>query len=224
MNPALVISPHLDDAVLSLGRFLAGRPDAVVVTVMAGVPSPEEVTDCTTYDRSCGFASAEEAMNVRRTEDLVALSVLHAEPVWLSCLDSQYSRSPAHLAPFLEFLAQPLPEGCDTVLVPLGIKHPDHLDVAATVRQGAVERWMSEGVGVWVYEELPGRVLWPEEVYPAIVDWMAVGLLERGFVGTGSRSAKRIALNKYKSQRPALDVVEGWDISIYAPERVWRLT
>jgi len=44
----LVVSPHLDDAVLSCGRLLAGRPGSVVATVFAGVPSrPDQCTDWT---------------------------------------------------------------------------------------------------------------------------------------------------------------------------------
>lgn len=34
----LVVSPHLDDAVLSCGCWLASRPGAAVVTVFAGRP------------------------------------------------------------------------------------------------------------------------------------------------------------------------------------------
>jgi hypothetical protein len=34
----VVLSPHLDDAVLSVGRFLAANPGTVVITVFAGIP------------------------------------------------------------------------------------------------------------------------------------------------------------------------------------------
>lgn len=35
----VVLSPHLDDAVLSVGRFLAASPGTVAVTVFAGIPN-----------------------------------------------------------------------------------------------------------------------------------------------------------------------------------------
>jgi hypothetical protein len=53
MRAALVISPHLDDAILSAGQFLVGRPHVTVATVFAGTPPTTDVL--TSYDRSCGF-------------------------------------------------------------------------------------------------------------------------------------------------------------------------
>ena len=50
----VVLSPHLDDAVLSVGRFLAASPGTVVITVFAGIPGGLGLTR---YDRSCGFAT-----------------------------------------------------------------------------------------------------------------------------------------------------------------------
>lgn len=227
MNPAVIISPHLDDAVLSLGRFMAGRPNTIVVTVCAGIPGLDGPSvDNTTFDRSSGFVSSIEAMLARRDEDLSALSLLRAEASWLPCLDGQYDDSPTHLAAFSAFLDDPLPDGCDTVLVPLGIKHPDHEDVAEIIlRSEVVDRWRDDGVGVWVYEELPGRVLWPIGVEDSLGRWMFMlnRELTLGFVGTGSLALKRRALNQYKSQRVPLEIVDGWDVAIVCPERVWRV-
>jgi hypothetical protein len=51
----LVVSPHLDDAVLSCGRWLAAHPGTLVVTVFAGVPSNgNRLTD---WDARCGFSN-----------------------------------------------------------------------------------------------------------------------------------------------------------------------
>ena len=38
LERVVVVSPHLDDAVLGCGRFLAVHPGATVVTVFAGNP------------------------------------------------------------------------------------------------------------------------------------------------------------------------------------------
>jgi LmbE family N-acetylglucosaminyl deacetylase len=88
MRAALVISPHLDDAILGAGQFIAGRPDCVATTVFAGTPAAQAVL--TSYDDKCGFSSAAEATDARRAEDLEALSVLQAKAVHLDFVDSQY--------------------------------------------------------------------------------------------------------------------------------------
>ena len=65
MQPALIVSPHLDDAVLSVGQVMAGRPDMTVATVFSGVPRRCGPGDLTTYDRDCGFTSAAKAISVK---------------------------------------------------------------------------------------------------------------------------------------------------------------
>ena len=45
MRAILAISSHLDDCVLSMGQFLAGRPDVTVATVFATAISDEEHHD-----------------------------------------------------------------------------------------------------------------------------------------------------------------------------------
>ena len=88
----LVVSPHLDDAVLSCGEFLSAASDATVVTVFAGMPADCGVS--TDYDRQCGFVSAEHAMRTRWQEDRAALATLGVELMHLPCVDSQYAPLP----------------------------------------------------------------------------------------------------------------------------------
>ena len=38
LDSVVVLSPHLDDAVLGCGRLLSAHPGATVVTVYAGAP------------------------------------------------------------------------------------------------------------------------------------------------------------------------------------------
>ena len=40
LERVVVLSPHLDDAVLGCGRLMAAHPGATVVTVYAGARSP----------------------------------------------------------------------------------------------------------------------------------------------------------------------------------------
>jgi len=90
----VVVSPHLDDAVLSLGAAMARRAgqgeDWTVVTVFAG--DPDSTAPASPYDRRCGFRSAGEAATVRRREDKRACYILGAKPVWLPFGDVQYDR------------------------------------------------------------------------------------------------------------------------------------
>ena len=54
--PVVVVSPHLDDAVLSCGQLLAASREAIVLTVFSA--GPDEGAPLTDWDRACGFVSA----------------------------------------------------------------------------------------------------------------------------------------------------------------------
>lgn len=89
-----VISPHLDDAIFSLGGTIAAWTRAggrvVVVTVLAndpGVADPPSSWDC-----KSGFASASDAAWGRRAEDLLACSLVGAESEWLPFGDKEHAR------------------------------------------------------------------------------------------------------------------------------------
>ena len=226
MIPAVILSPHLDDAVLSLGRFMAGRPDVIVATVFAGPPPDPEVL--TEYDRVSGFASAGEAVAERRGEDVRALQSLRARPVWGSLPDGQYRTQEVNEEDVEREIVRMIGDlHFDTILIPLGIAHPDH----RLVRSGAFEviPWLDAAVSIWFYEELPGRVLWPEEAVELTQSFQGISGMspfhgfDLGFVGTGSKTAKRRAMAEYRSQRKNLDIVGGWGVSVECPERVWSV-
>jgi LmbE family N-acetylglucosaminyl deacetylase len=214
VDPALVISPHLDDAALSCGQLLAGWPNAVVVTVFAGTPADPTIS--TTYDRNCGFPTAVEAMNRRRREDDAAMSHLKSIPVRLDFVDHQYDDTidlPGMAAAIRAAIDD---AGPAKVLAPLGLAHQDHVATATASAMAMA------GVDVpfYVYEEIPSRVLWPEAVPPRLAWWAQrygrEPVLE--FVGDGPRRRKETALAQYKSQLWALSK---WNI--YVPERFWRV-
>src|SRR4051812_28581985 len=87
--PIVVVSPHLDDGVLSCGGLLAGRPRSTVVTVFAG--RPETPRPLTPWDAAGGFSPDDDVMAARRQEDTSACAAVGATPVWLPFLDAQYS-------------------------------------------------------------------------------------------------------------------------------------
>ncbi len=208
----LVISPHRDDAVLSVGQFMASHPHVVVATVCTAPPAGPSVQ--TEYDRNCGFAEARHAAEVREQEDVRALRTLGViGRVDLGFVDSQYGAPLDHDA-LVEAIEQTAKEVDPAkVLGPLGLRHPDHQAVgyAALVADvGGAERW--------VYEELPYRVLWPEEV-PARFDLLrTVGDPVLGFMGEGPLEAKRQAVGAYASQAWALN-----EHCLYVPERTHRM-
>src|SRR2546423_1587749 len=79
-GPVTIISPHLDDAVLSLGAAIAravrGGSSVSVLTVFAGDESSTEPAD--DWARRCGFATEGEAYRTRREEDRRATAWLGA--------------------------------------------------------------------------------------------------------------------------------------------------
>src|SRR5262245_42184425 len=80
-----VLSPHLDDAALSLGatlaRATASGANVSVVTPFAGPTTSEAPAGW--WDRACGFKTEGEAARRRRDEDMAACSIIGARPVWL---------------------------------------------------------------------------------------------------------------------------------------------
>jgi LmbE family N-acetylglucosaminyl deacetylase len=153
VSPLVVISPHLDDAVLSVGQVLGGSPGAVVITVLAGVPAGDAVTD---YDRSCGFSGSRQAMRQRRAEDRRALAILGAEPCHLDFLARQYRDDAGDEAIVRELADRIAALEPSAVLGPVGIVHPDHERVAR-LWPGAVRR-AAGAAPVFAYEELPYRI------------------------------------------------------------------
>ena len=88
-HPVVIVSPHLDDAVLSAGNLLAALSHVTVLTIFAG--SPPVSSTLTTWDRDCGFAVGEDVIGSRREEDRHALSMFDASPLWLDFLEEQYA-------------------------------------------------------------------------------------------------------------------------------------
>jgi LmbE family N-acetylglucosaminyl deacetylase len=84
----IILSPHLDDAVLSLGGLLARREQAqLVITVFAGKPNPALRTE---WDRQSGFLDSNQAMANRLAENTRALARLGTDQVNYPYLDAQY--------------------------------------------------------------------------------------------------------------------------------------
>ena len=123
----VVLSPHLDDAVLSLGATMTeltrSGKHVSVVTVFAG--DPASTREAGPWDSRAGFRTEGEAARVRRGEDDVACRTLGVEPVWLSLPDEDYAgvRDAEHVWTALSAVIR----NEDTVLVPGSpLTHNDH--------------------------------------------------------------------------------------------------
>ncbi|MEV5509714.1 PIG-L deacetylase family protein [Streptomyces orinoci] len=147
-SPLVVISPHFDDAALSLGGYLSrlDRPKTIV-TVHGGPPAgPAGVSS---WDAACGFASGAEAYAVRMAEDARSCELLGAEQVALRHPDGPYAPG-ARLVALEEFLAGLDPAA--EVLVPMGTDQRDH----QAVRDQALAALAAAGRRLpLVYADLP---------------------------------------------------------------------
>lgn len=193
----LVVSPHLDDAVLSFGGAIAAEDtDVIVATVLAGVP-PEWWWP-SPFDSACGFRSSHIAVTARRDEDEIALAELFAAFVHLEFLDGQY-QMPVDFSAMVRALFD-LIEQADYVVVPLGVVHPDHRLVAKACRKALLIASFQRRVEIMVYADLPNSKLHPGHVAGALRGWRRAGFDLEPFDFRVDLEAKRLACERYKSQ------------------------
>ena len=143
-----ILSPHLDDALLSAFSALPAR----VVNVCTALPPPGTLTR---WDRITGAADSRAHMQARLEEDRAALATVGAEAVALGFLDAQYRDEPLEPDALRASIAAAL-EGATEVWAPAGVgEHVDHVQV----RDAAIEL----GVPLRLYAELPYAVKfgWP---------------------------------------------------------------
>lgn len=176
----LFLSPHYDDAVLSVGGMMhrlaqAGNP-VVVRTVMGGKPSPDKVPDTAiTRDLHTRWAAGQDPVEARLREDTAAVSSLGARAdrllVWMDCvyrlsrtgsplyttLDSIFSviHRDDVAGELLPTMVLPPNELVRAIYAPLGVGH--HVD-HQIVRNWAVELHQQyPWVALNFYEEYPYR-------------------------------------------------------------------
>jgi LmbE family N-acetylglucosaminyl deacetylase len=183
-----VISPHLDDAIFSLGAAIARTGSEVaVVTVFAG--DPDSTLPAGEWDARAGFRTAGEAARARRQEDALACHDVGARAVWLPFGDHQY---PAADDETVWAALERAVAGADTVLVPaFPLSHEDHVRVLELVER----------------KGLPGQRLGRYVEQPYAAAWTG-GSTGDGWLplaaGLTDRLAKLRACRRYASQLPLL--------------------
>jgi LmbE family N-acetylglucosaminyl deacetylase len=214
-----ILSPHLDDAVLSAWSILRRAEEVRVVNVCAGVPPPGPPPR---WDRLTGARDAAERMRQRLAEDRAALARAGREATRLEFVDAHYRSEPLDRELLLNALGEAVGEA-EELWAPAGIgAHPDHLQV-----RDAAFALASAAPTLRLYAELPyaARYDWPAWVTGRAprsgldVDAWLDAFLPDGTSPPGSgqrlpRSELRHklrALAEYRTQRAAFDV--GWRTS-----------
>ena len=196
----VVVSPHLDDGVLSLGAALhawarAGRRVALV-TALGGDPASEIAAGG--WDTRGGFATEGEAARARRVEDERACALLGVEPVHLGFGYQDYERHGDEAA-VRAALAGAL-AGASEVLLPASpLTHPDHewvVRLALDLPAGRVGFYLEQPYGTRSGGE-------------RVPEWLGRELkVELSFAdapgGLRDRLAKWRAVQAYASQLPLL--------------------
>ena len=192
MARVVVVSPHLDDGILSLGASIdaASRAgaDVTILTVLAGEPSSRQPAGV--WDEAAGFRLAGEACAGRREEDARACAIVGATPLWLGFGDEQYPRGGSD-----EVIRGQVAEvtvGADLVLVPgFPLQHDDHRFVAELLGDDLGSAAVAE------YVEQPYAALAGLSTSGAH-GWEAISL---PYISVG---AKHRALRAYETQVSAL--------------------
>ena len=223
LDSVVILSPHLDDAVLGCGRLLSAYPGATVVTLYAGAPDPYP-DPMTHWDTLAGFGPGDDVLARRREEDAAALAILGATPRWLDFVEHQYLPRTEWVGPddTVDRLEEVLRELEPTaVLLPFGLANPDH---AAAHEAGLRVRDRYDAPAWLCYEDTGYKHI------PGMLAWRVSQLFRRGLWPTPvavpvdvDDRRKRAALDCYRSQLLALEA--DWQVGpkLVAPEQVWKL-
>ena len=226
----VVVSPHLDDAVLGCSYLLAAHPGVPVVTVFAG--RPVEYPDPPGHwDALGGFGPGDEVHVTRRAEDAAALAGFDAQPIWLDFVEHSYLERPDWVRPddVVDTLEATLRGLRPTaVLAPFGLGNPDHdctHEAAMLVRARMLDD--ADGGPAWFcyedmgYQHIPGLLAWRvsrlfrQRVWPTPVA-APVDV---------DHPRKLAAVACYPTQVAALEAEWGLTDKLDAqpPEQYWRL-
>ena len=206
LDRLLVLSPHLDDAVVSCGYLLLAHPGATVATLFAASP-PAYTDPLNEHDTDCGFQPGDDTMAVRRAEDERALAALAATPRWLSlCQNSHVAREDPIAVPpgAVEEIVAAVDDVRPTcVVAPLGLSHADHQACHAS----ALAARASLGPMPWLwYSDLPYTFI------PRVLGARFRALHKAGIAASPACptvahdfAAKWRVFGEYRTQLPVLD-------------------
>jgi LmbE family N-acetylglucosaminyl deacetylase len=187
----VVVSPHLDDGVLSLGAAMAAwaRADARIELLTVLACDPESTAPAGGWDSRGGYVTEGESALARREEDRRACERLGVTARWLPFGSVDYDRHGTDEEVW-NAVAE-VADGADDVLVPgFPLSHPDHAWLARLLegREVGVSR-----VGRFV-----------EHPYARRGDRRPADSYGRLPTSPRDRLAKWRAIREYRSQLPLL--------------------
>ena len=180
----VILSPHLDDAVLSCWHVLTKPGELTVINVFTGVPAG--LSAPAWWDQYTGATESAERVRERIEEDRRALALAGRTAVNLGLLDEQYRHEAQPLAPLTEQIERLLAPDARIYAPAAFADHADH----ALVRAAALEL-RAAGFAVSLYADLPHATLqgWPAWVTgnraPAATD-LAGASWDEVLAGTGA--------------------------------------
>jgi LmbE family N-acetylglucosaminyl deacetylase len=158
-GPILVVSPHLDDGVLSCGGLLtalAADCPVTVATLFTEVPPGPISLSARMYLRGCSARDARTLYRLRREEDREVLAELGAQAVHLGLVEALFRR-PEPTTPARTRAARWLPE--------LALTYPTyryHITAGTPARRDEqVARRAADEIATLVARHRPGTVLVP---------------------------------------------------------------
>jgi GlcNAc-PI de-N-acetylase len=235
----VILSPHLDDAVLSCWHLLTQPGDVTVINIFAGAPSRNTTA---WWDQYTGATDSAERVRERIAEDRRSLALAGRTPVNLDFLDDQYRETEQLLAPVTAEIARLLVPGAHIYAPGAFASHPDHV----LVRAAALEL-RTEGSPVTLYADLPhatvhGWPTWVRRTDSHAAKDLAAGFWDRSLAATGispqamtplvhgleagAYARKLAAMRAYGTQVQALAEVVGRPLSdpeTFGYEVVWTL-
>ena len=198
----IVVSPHFDDAIMSLGSSIAHAAHQgakiEVLTVFADIPTSD--APASPWDRQCGFLTEGQSASARRDEDRQACSIVGAEPRWLNFGCDSYDRRGSE--DDIWSAVTSAIGSADSVIIPgFPLAHADHLCLSKLLLR---KRPTGQRVGLYVeqpyafYLKKRARSL---AVTPSLLP-MINGPLEWKRMGAARahRRAKLQAVRCYRSQ------------------------
>ncbi|MFI6318525.1 PIG-L deacetylase family protein [Nonomuraea sp. NPDC050556] len=224
----LAISPHLDDAVLSIGASLAQAEQdggkATVFTVFAGSAAPPYSPAAERFHARWGLSPTEDAPLRRRNEDIAALNHLGAshrhgrfiDAIYRKSPDGQWllsheegsivrQQSPANNDDLLSAIRDDIESmiaDCDPTLLLTcaGIgNHPDHKVTRDATLLAAGER----GIPLRLWQDLPYAAYSSDMA--ELPDGLRLDSPDLSFVNEEARTRKFHAMKHYATQLSVLD-------------------
>jgi LmbE family N-acetylglucosaminyl deacetylase len=210
----VVLSPHLDDAVLSAWSVLRRPRELQVVNVCSGLPRGDLLSP---WDRLTGATDSRTRMLERLREDRVALARAERDATSLGFPEAQYRHGPLERDALCEALER-IMDGAAQVWAPAGIGgHDDHVQI----RDATLELAAGGRPELKLYADLPYAVKygWPGWVSASADDpHLVVEAWWQRFLPSGLnlRAAKQVlsaadarrklhALAAYRTQLPGLN-------------------